>query len=522
MVSVILAIDAGSSSIRCTGYEFTFGDQQSGGPFFAHNNDFVQPTSAPPSPVKEMDGISHTIRMASVVPNTGCVRIHEVLSAVDKCIDEVLGLLRQSTLVQNSSFQIVAIGFSTFAMNLIGVDVFGEPVGEAATLSYACNREDVVKECESLKSDLGPEKLQALYQRTGAPMHAAYATPQLLAFYSNEKNKSMIKQVAKWKTISSICVYRWSGNPFIQMPISYSEASWTGMFNFRKCSWDDEVVDILERCCDAVPRSEEDEDFDDEIDILPPLVDYDADLPFLRNGIPRFCDDRSENIYWARWPELRSSTVSLFLGIGDGAAANMGSKCGAYSSGSHRIAVTIGTSAAARVCLYRPMDNISTSANIIYGPDICIPPGLFCYRVDRFRILLGGALTDGGSVVEWARSLFNLQSPQAFDACMDQVSKMYQNRCTIASSTSCSPGGVTMIPFLSGERSTGFRGGARACVSGITRETTAVDIMYACLESVILRMGCVLKLVNEVCNSHQDEGDISSQGIIVASGNALE
>ena len=51
-----------------------------------------------------------------------------------------------------TSYQVVAIGFSTFVItNLVGVDIFGEPVGEPATLSYACNRENVVEECQNLR-----------------------------------------------------------------------------------------------------------------------------------------------------------------------------------------------------------------------------------------------------------------------------------------------------------------------------------------------------------------------------------
>ena len=104
-----------------------------------------------------MEGISHTISMASVIPNTGYIRIHKVLSAIDECMDEVLRLLRQNRkkkgggIERETSYQIVAIGFSTFVTNLIAVDEFGEPVAESATLSYACNREDVVKECQTLR-----------------------------------------------------------------------------------------------------------------------------------------------------------------------------------------------------------------------------------------------------------------------------------------------------------------------------------------------------------------------------------
>lgn len=378
-----------------------------------------------------------------------------------------------------------------------------------------------------LYSELGPEKLKALYERTGAPIHPAYATPQLLAFYRNEQNNSMFRQIEKWQTISSICLHRWCGKPYLQMPISYCEASWTGMLDFRTCAWDDEVVELLEKCEDAVnflddnatdDDASEDVFGDNDIELLPPVVDYDAELCFLQSGIPQYCGDGSINTYWDRWPELRSKSLSLFLGVGDGASANVGSKCGSLSgSGSHRIAVTIGTSAAARVCLPLPIQEQSTP----YGYGNVVPPGLFCYRVDRDRVLLGGALTDGGSVVEWARSLLNLQSDESFEACLEKVREMYEKRCTTSPADRPASSSVTMIPFLSGERSTGFRGGAVGCLSGITRETSAADMMYACLESVILRIGCVLELMNGVYSSQQAEGK-SSQGIIVASGNALD
>ena len=161
MISVILVIDAGSSSIRCTGYEYRgiiynieSNEAISCAPEDASTGKSATTTSSdgaassPSSNVKPLDGMNHTIEMTSVIPNTGHIRIHEVLDAIDKCIDEVLQLLRDA---QQSNFRIVAVGFSTFAMNLCGVDRSGDPLGEVATLSYACNRDDVVKACENLK-----------------------------------------------------------------------------------------------------------------------------------------------------------------------------------------------------------------------------------------------------------------------------------------------------------------------------------------------------------------------------------
>jgi hypothetical protein len=170
-------------------------------------------------------------------------------------------------------------------------------------------------------SHIGPEKLNALHQRTGAPIHASYSLPQLRAFYGNENNKSIAKQIEKWQTISSICLFRWSGRPFVQMPISFSEASWTGMLDLHTGCWDDEAVDLFETCNGIVQFQYEVEDDDEEyvegIDLLPPTVDFDAALPFLRHSIPRNNGDGSANSYWERWPELRSFPVQLFVGVGD-------------------------------------------------------------------------------------------------------------------------------------------------------------------------------------------------------------
>jgi sugar (pentulose or hexulose) kinase len=96
-----------------------------------------------------MEGAHHAIPMTCVTPSTGHIRIHGVLTAIDECIDHVLELLRSS--LQND-YQVVAIGFSTFVMNFVGVDEMGKPVGEEATLSYACNRRDVVAQCARLNA----------------------------------------------------------------------------------------------------------------------------------------------------------------------------------------------------------------------------------------------------------------------------------------------------------------------------------------------------------------------------------
>lgn len=96
----------------------------------------------------EMKGINNTITMSSIVPNDGHIRIFKVLAAVDECVDAVLRLLRRGKV---KDYELVGVGFSSFVANLVGVDINAEPVSEVATVSYACNREDVVEECMVLR-----------------------------------------------------------------------------------------------------------------------------------------------------------------------------------------------------------------------------------------------------------------------------------------------------------------------------------------------------------------------------------
>eukprot|EP00581_Thalassiosira_minuscula_P021892 CAMPEP_0184441584 /NCGR_PEP_ID=MMETSP0738-20130409/756157_1 /TAXON_ID=385413 /ORGANISM="Thalassiosira miniscula, Strain CCMP1093" /LENGTH=408 /DNA_ID=CAMNT_0026809513 /DNA_START=141 /DNA_END=1367 /DNA_ORIENTATION=- len=399
MRSIILVIEICSSSVQCTACEYHGSEHGHGHRDGRSDNCFQreamgyhsQPrlAAAPPSTfVIKHEDICHTISLVSVDCNTGHIKIFEVLSTIDGCIDEVLRLLRErkekeeeekqtgkeseyqivgigfssfgnfvgvdpyatidgcidevlrllrerkekeeekKQTGKESEYQIVGIGFSSFG-NFVGVDPYGEPVGETATVSHACTREDVVRECQRLRDTLGPEKLDDLHQRTGTPVHPSYALPQLLAFYGNVENQSLARKITQWQTISSVCIYRWRGRPETQMPISHSEASLTGMYDFRDCFWDEEAARLFETCNGITQYAYGMAD-DDDIDLLPRIADYDALLWFPVQGIPQYNVDRSENPYWMRWPELRSTRLKLFLSFGNGATANIGSKCGRY------------------------------------------------------------------------------------------------------------------------------------------------------------------------------------------------
>lgn len=53
-----------------------------------------------------------------------------------------------------------------------------------------------------------------------------------------------------------------------------------------------------------------------------------------------------------------------------------------------------------------------------------VPKGLWCYRLDRRRAVLGGSLTDGGSVFEWLRTTLALGVGVDMDAVMREAEEM--------------------------------------------------------------------------------------------------
>jgi gluconokinase len=572
ITNIILAIDVGSSSVRTTAYRYS--------------------SSLTRTNIVAIPKCSSSITRPAVEPTTGIIQTNGLLDAIDSTIDEVLLKLRSTRKFDNNNnnqeFRIEAVGFSTFVMNLIAVNddgslvTFGEDfIGccdndnnndnnndttPAVSISYACNAPEVNKECQRIRQQLGPDKLDRLYEATGAPLHSAYALPQLCVLYKN-KNKKKINNINdnnddnnsttsqqqrrhhgyKWQSIAGYCLSRWSGRQKQRhLPISYSEASWTGLLNVRDCVYEESALKLLPSECRET---------------LPELADYSEYVHGISEHIITINNNNSnhnnnvndikgkdnddadginiKNPYWTRFAELRET--KFFLGIGDGACANIGSKC----TTSSRIAVTIGTSAAARTVIrhdattLHPSTTLSNNSTFFHIPEC---RGLFCYRIDRRHVLVGGALTDGGSVVEWASRFLNLDKDKAsFDKCLDETRDLIAAEQQLLLQQQGEEDrfrkdkDLLMVPFLSGERSTGFRDGATGAVLGLTRETTPATFFKSCLEGVSLRLKAIIDLLLFVIDKTAIADDdttttttttttstTSLQPVLVASGKAME
>jgi gluconokinase len=155
----------------------------------------------------------------------------------------------------------------------------------------------------------------------------------------------------------------------------------------------------------------------------------------------------------ARLPEVDDDA----LVFGDGACANVG--VGAVTP--ERAALSLGTSGALRV--------------VRSGGDP--HPGLFLYRLDRERVVEGGAISDGGNLFEWLTRTLRVDD--------------------VAGIADDPPDGhgLTFLALLGGERSPGWDARARGAVAGLTFETTPRQLAQAALEGVAFRFAEIADLM---------------------------
>jgi gluconokinase len=128
-----------------------------------------------------------------------------------------------------------------------------------------------------------------------------------------------------------------------------------------------------------------------------------------------------------------------------------------------------------------------------------VPWGLWHYRVDGRRHLVGGATSEGGNVLAWARRALALP---ADTAALE----------TALGAVPADGHGLTALPFLAGERSPGWRGDARATVTGLGLATTPPEILRALLESVAYRLADVYERLRPLA---------APGHAVIASGGAL-
>lgn len=336
--------------------------------------------------------------------------------AVPNAIAEVLDALLGKLGLSASKIRGVAI--DTFVSNLIGLDTNYQPLTPLYT--YADTR--CAEDARRLRASCDQAQV---HDRNGCMIHSSYYPARLA--WEKRQHGERFARVRHWWNLGTFLAWVFHGSD----TVSYSTASWTGLLNRRTLKWDDAWLKELGIATEQLPQIS---------DLAPGL-----------QGL--------KEPWRSRWPAL--ADARWFLSIGDGAAANIGSG----SVDENHMALTIGTTAAMRVVPSQIPEKI--------------PLGLWNYRVDGRRPLVGGALTEGGNVHEWLQKTLKLPDARECEQWLLEAPPARH--------------GLRMLPFFAGERAPGWRDDATAAIGGIRIGTTAMDILQAGLESVALRLGQIYR-----------------------------
>lgn len=311
---------------------------------------------------------------------------------------------------------IAGVALDTFASSLVGVDADGDAVTPAFT--YADSRS--APQVNYLRSVIDEDETQ---QRTGARQHTGYLPARFL--WLREHHAEAFGRVRRWMSVGEYAWLKLIGTT----AAGTSTAAWTGMLDRHTGAWDQPLCELV-----GV-----------DIERLSPIAHPSQPLtPATAVG--------------KNWPTLGDAV--WFAPVSDGHTQSLGT--GAIDS--TQIVVSAATSGAMRVFVTGTIDDL--------------PRGLWCYRVDEERSILGGALNDVGRALTWLEQTFVL--PDA-----DTLRELLLGDPL--------PGTPVVLPWFTGERSTGWIGDARAVLASISASTTPAQIYRGTVEGVVLSYQRILQ-----------------------------
>lgn len=337
--------------------------------------------------------------------------------------EEIAELLDQLTADHALTGRIRGVALDTFASSLVAID--GHHRALTPCYTYADGR--CAAEAEQLRRELDETQVQ---QRTGTRIHTSYLAPRLR--WLARTRPDVFASAARFVSLSEYVQLHLLGHTAAGTPV----AAWSGLLNRHTGDWDPELLAAA-----GIDASR-----------LSPVQDPGVPLPAPGEAVRR------------RWPAL--ADADWFPGIGDGLGNNLGT--GARDASV--LGLGAATSGAVRL--------------VVPGQPMSLPSGLWCYRIDASRSLLGGALTDVGRLFSW---LTGGIAAGLGSAELDEVLRRDPR-----------PGTPAVVPFLTGERSTGWAARARLVMAGVTAAHTPADLVRGAAEGLAIGYLRVVEQLREV------------------------
>lgn len=319
------------------------------------------------------------------------------------------------------------ISFSSAMHSLIMVGADGELLTECITWADGRSSEAL----ENIKRD---NYLFQLYEATGTPIHPM--SPFAKICWLKEDEPQLFHRAEKFVDIKSYILNRLFG----VWVMDESLASGTGLYNILEHDWEFEAMEIVKLTPDYLPK------------VVPETYQL--------HGVKK------------EYAELMGIPENLpfIVGGSDGALANIGIQ----ATGRNDVTITVGTSGAVRKLTNEfQVDSRGRT---------------FCYGAGDGYFIAGGAVNNGGKVVEWGLQQFGSESEimnrdfTSFIAHIDEVA----------------PGasGLLFQPYLLGERAPFWTNDIRGGFVGLTINHSKAHFVRAILEGIAFNLAEVYEAVS--------------------------
>ena len=345
----------------------------------------------------------------------------------DEIVEGTLAAIRQATAAaRERGGQIAGLCLSAAMHGLVALDARDDPL--CRLITWADMR--AFEEAEWLAAE-HPE----LHDRTGTPLHPMAPLAKLL--WLRRHDRALFDAARRWVGVKELILARLAG----EWVVDHSSASGTGLLALATLDWDSEALELSgvvpEQLCAPVAAT--------------------TTLRLSSAG--------------AQATGLAPATP-LVIGAGDGPLANLG--LGAVQP--RTLACSIGTSGALRLMVERAVVDRDHR--------------LFCYAFVPGRWLVGGAINNGGSVLEWLGRILGDSQP-------DQL---------LAEAATVPPGsdGLVMLPYLLGERAPHWSALPRGAYVGLKHSHGRGHLVRAALEGVCQQLALVLDSMRAAGNEARE------------------
>ena len=330
--------------------------------------------------------------------------------------------------------KLLGIGFSSAMHGLIAMDRLHRPLTDC--MIWADSRS------ESFAAELKASKEGFdIYTKTGTPIHPM--SPLCKLGWMRKHLPAVFNRAAKFISIKEYVFYKLFGRYIVDESI----ASATGLFDIHSFTWCRPALELIgisaEQLAEPVP------------------------ITYTLSGMDN---------HVARDMGIRDDTP-VIIGGSDGCLANLG----AFATMPGEAVVSVGTSGAVRMTAGAPVTDPKMRT--------------FSYVLDRSRFVLGGAVNNGGVVLQWYKDNFGMRGPTE--------TEVYAALAEEAASVPAGAEGLIFLPYLTGERAPHWNADAKGLFFGVQMRHRKAHFTRAVFEGVVFGLYSVGNVLNDLAGPIQ-------------------